>query len=389
VVDLAGTVVTSDAMHTQREHAQYLMSRGAHYIVIVKANQKKLRKQLKSLPWNRIPLQGRIRETGHGRGEIRRIKICSTDGLLFPGARQAVQLKRRRLNRKTGKVTVKTVYAVTSLNAGQATPDQLAETLRSHWQIEALHHVRDTTFAEDASQLRTGNAPRTMATWRNLAIGALRLAGTHNIAAALRANARHPNRPLALLGITRSRTGHHATTSKPCGEGEADPQVKPPGADLPADLLQGLLADRGQEVGEVLPLPVPRAAGLEREPEVAFALVAAQGTVGPIDLDDTDVLGVQVAGEACAVGAGALDTDEDHGAVPLQPAQQLPVACRRGGELRGFQKPAGVRPGRHHQHQGGDAEPSAGVIDSQSVKAAVAVGRDSRGYDPGKKSQRK
>ncbi|WP_404828539.1 hypothetical protein [Streptomyces canus] len=67
---------------------------------------------------------------------------------------------------------------------------------------EALHHVRDTTFAEDASQLRTGNAPRTMATWRNLAIGALRLAGTHNIAAALRANARHPNRPLALLGIT-------------------------------------------------------------------------------------------------------------------------------------------------------------------------------------------
>ncbi|MFJ2110998.1 hypothetical protein ACIOEX_03575 [Streptomyces sp. NPDC087850] len=33
--------------------------------------------------------------------------------------------------------------------------------------MEALHHVRDTTFAEDASQLRTGNAPRAMATWRN------------------------------------------------------------------------------------------------------------------------------------------------------------------------------------------------------------------------------
>ncbi|TWG07302.1 hypothetical protein FHX80_115807 [Streptomyces brevispora] len=42
---------------------------------------------------------------------------------------------------------------------------------------EALHHVRDTTFAEDASQLRTGNAPRAMATWRNLAIGALLTAG--------------------------------------------------------------------------------------------------------------------------------------------------------------------------------------------------------------------
>lgn len=74
VADLAGVVVTSDAMHTQREHADYLLGRGAHYIVIVKGNQKKLRKQLKSLPWKPIPLQSRTRDAGHGRGEIRRIK---------------------------------------------------------------------------------------------------------------------------------------------------------------------------------------------------------------------------------------------------------------------------------------------------------------------------
>ncbi|MFI0709619.1 hypothetical protein ACH4SK_02985 [Streptomyces inhibens] len=47
-----------------------------------------------------------------------------------------------------------------------------------------------------------GDAPRTMATWRNLAIGALKLNGTTNIAAALRRNARDPRRPLALLGLT-------------------------------------------------------------------------------------------------------------------------------------------------------------------------------------------
>ncbi|WP_310437541.1 ISAs1 family transposase [Streptomyces sp. 3330] len=50
VADLTGTVVTSDAMHAQREHADYLLGRGAHYIVIVKGNQKKLRRQLNSLP---------------------------------------------------------------------------------------------------------------------------------------------------------------------------------------------------------------------------------------------------------------------------------------------------------------------------------------------------
>ncbi len=201
MADLAGVVVTSDAMHTQREHADYLLGREAHYIVIVKGNQKKLRKQLRYLPWAEIPLQGRVRGIGHGRSEIRRIKVVTVNSLLFPEARQAVQIKRRRTDRKTGKTTIKTVYAVTSLTAEQANPAQLATLIRDHWQIEALHHVRDTTFAEDDSQLRTGNAPRAMATWRNLAIGALRLAGATNIAAALRHNARNADRPLALLGL--------------------------------------------------------------------------------------------------------------------------------------------------------------------------------------------
>ena len=202
VAGLAGTVVTSDAMHTQREHAGYLLGRKAHYIVIVKGNQKKLRKQLKSLPWKDIPLQVRTKDTGHGRFEIRRIKVATVNNLLFPGARQAIQIKRRRTDRKTGRTTIKTVYAVTSLTADQATAARLAKLIRDHWHIEALHHVRDTTFAEDASQLRTGNAPRAMATWRNLAIGALKLAGVTNIAAALRRNARDVTRPLALLGLT-------------------------------------------------------------------------------------------------------------------------------------------------------------------------------------------
>ncbi|MFE5038461.1 ISAs1 family transposase [Streptomyces sp. NPDC056683] len=201
VADMAGTVVTSDAMHTQREHADYLLGQGAHYIVIVKGNQRKLRRQLRSLPWKDIPLQGRTRGIGHGRSEIRRNKVATVNSLLFPGARQAVQIKRRRTDRETGKTTVKTAYSVTFLTAEQATAAQLAELVRDLWKTEALHRVRDTTFAEDASQLRTGNPPRAMATWRNLAIGVLRTAGVRNIAAGLRRNARAPRRPLGLLGL--------------------------------------------------------------------------------------------------------------------------------------------------------------------------------------------
>jgi predicted transposase YbfD/YdcC len=94
------------------------------------------------------------------------------------------------------------VYAVTSLTAAQASPARLADYVRGHWGIEALHHIRDTAFAEHASQLGTGNAPQAMASLRNLAIGALRLRGHRNIAAALRRNARDPTRLLPLLGVT-------------------------------------------------------------------------------------------------------------------------------------------------------------------------------------------
>ncbi|SNT62321.1 hypothetical protein SAMN05216276_108935 [Streptosporangium subroseum] len=68
-LDLDGAVVTSDAMHVQLEHAHYLVeTKKAHFGVIVKGNQKKLRRRLAELPWNQIPLQGHAHSTGRGRG---------------------------------------------------------------------------------------------------------------------------------------------------------------------------------------------------------------------------------------------------------------------------------------------------------------------------------
>jgi len=72
-----------------------------------------------------------------------------------------------------------------------------------HWQIEnRLHWARDVTYDEDRSQVRTGSAPRVMASLRNLAISALRLNGHTNIASATRWTARDPARSLRILGIT-------------------------------------------------------------------------------------------------------------------------------------------------------------------------------------------
>jgi hypothetical protein len=95
-----------------------------------------------------------------------------------------------------------TVYAITSLPFAQASPARLADLLRGHWAIEALHHVRDVTFAEEASQVRTGAAPNVMACLRNLVIGVLSRAGPVNLAAELRHHARDPRRSVATLGIS-------------------------------------------------------------------------------------------------------------------------------------------------------------------------------------------
>jgi hypothetical protein len=126
----------------------------------------------------------------------------------FPHAAQVLQVTRKRTvggsHASTGRRRWRTVtiYAITSLGFAQASPARLADLLRGHRAIEALHHLRDVTFCEDASQLRTGAGPHVMATWRNLVIGVLCRAGPVNLAAALRRHARDPHRPLATLGIS-------------------------------------------------------------------------------------------------------------------------------------------------------------------------------------------
>jgi predicted transposase YbfD/YdcC len=204
-IGLAGAVITADAMHAQRAHAEYLTGqRGAHYILTVKRNQPGLHARLAGLPWRQIPAADIQRDRGHGRAERRTLKITTVAaGLAFPHATQALQIVRRRrpLNGKNSKKwATETIYAVTSLTVTQARPAQLAGILRGHWSIEdRLHWIRDVTYDEDRSQIRARNGPRVMASLRNLAITILRLTGETNIAAALRHHARRPCRPLQTI----------------------------------------------------------------------------------------------------------------------------------------------------------------------------------------------
>jgi predicted transposase YbfD/YdcC len=194
--DLAGAVITIDALHTQHDTAQVVLSRQADYVMTVKGNMPTLYRQLKKLPWSRIPSASSL-STDHGRRVRRTVKAALAPAWIeFAGAAQVAQV--RRTVTKKGKKTIEVAYLITSDR--DAGPETLAAWVRGHWEIEnKLHWVRDVTYQEDKSLVRTGNAPRVMATLRSLAISLLRLDGHANIAAANRHHARDPQRTLKLL----------------------------------------------------------------------------------------------------------------------------------------------------------------------------------------------
>lgn len=196
-LDLAGVTVTMDAMHTQTDTATLVVEAGGDYVFTVKRNMPSLHAKLRDLPWADVPA---TRQTTTGRGQriTRTIKVIAVpDRIEFPGASQVAQL--RRTVTRAGRKTVEVVYLITSASVTDAPPTTLAAWVRGHWGIEnRLHYVRDVSYAEDQSQVRIGQAPRVMATCRNVAISLLRLAGWDNIAAGLRHHAARPDQTLAL-----------------------------------------------------------------------------------------------------------------------------------------------------------------------------------------------
>jgi hypothetical protein len=89
-------VVTADALHTQRDHAEFLITgKQADYLFLVKGNQPALHAQLAALPWRDIPVLDRTRDQGHGRVEVRTLKVVTVAGLGFPHAAQALRITRR------------------------------------------------------------------------------------------------------------------------------------------------------------------------------------------------------------------------------------------------------------------------------------------------------
>lgn len=177
----ATTVVTADALHTQRETVNIIIKKNAHYLLAVKDNQPNLRKAIQEETPNEawsVPYS--TTELGHGRIEKRTIQLAPLQPgeLNFPGSRSIALITRSFTDKKTGKESSETTPYISSLL--EPTPKAFLDIARQHWTIEnKLHYKKDVTYREDQQTMHAKNGPLNMSLFRSFAISCANLAGCH------------------------------------------------------------------------------------------------------------------------------------------------------------------------------------------------------------------
>jgi predicted transposase YbfD/YdcC len=201
---IGGRVCTFDALHSHRQLWNLLRSKQAYPLFVIKGNEPILQENLATYfadPHAHCQ-QAETLDRHRGRIEHRVIRVsqelCAYLQTDWPGITHVAQLTRTRTEK--GETTVEVVFLIAILPPQANEPSSLLALCRGHWAIEnSLHYVRDVTFVEDRSRIRTGHAPQVLATCRNLAITLIHRSGSSHIAAARRSFSYHPRRAFHLL----------------------------------------------------------------------------------------------------------------------------------------------------------------------------------------------
>ena len=202
-IDLNGKIVTADALHTVKATANHIHDHGGEFVFPVKENRQALFDALDALPWGQVPVAHTATDKGHGRITTRTIQVLpAPDGLPFPHVSQVFLIERYVTDLHGQPVSAVAALGVASPEPELANAADLAGYVREQWSIESLHWLRDSLYQEDKSHVRTRSGPRVMAALRNLAIGALRMAGRADVTEATRWAGRSMDRPFTILGLT-------------------------------------------------------------------------------------------------------------------------------------------------------------------------------------------
>ena len=180
---LAGAMVTIDAMGCQVEIADRIVAHGADYLLALKGNQPTLENDVnlyfRDAPPGELAVKTTV-EKGHGRIETRIFKASGDTGWIksarsYPGAPRfsniaAIVSVQARVEHKD-RCSFETR---TFISSAPCDIERFAAATRGHWGIESMHWLLDVTFKEDLSRYRAGNGAKNMATIRRFALGLVR-----------------------------------------------------------------------------------------------------------------------------------------------------------------------------------------------------------------------
>lgn len=187
LLEVAGCIVTIDAIGCQKEIAQKIVTQRAEYVLAVKENQPRLYEAIEYL--FRIPLQDenpmqwiedhhKTVDKGHGRIETRQCWTLRAANYLegVPGLEEWPRLKtlvRMSSERRIGdQVHQEARYYITSL---EPKAKKILAAIRGHWGIEnRLHWILDVAFDEDHNRARKDHAPANLTVIRHIAMNLLR-----------------------------------------------------------------------------------------------------------------------------------------------------------------------------------------------------------------------
>jgi predicted transposase YbfD/YdcC len=177
-LELAGTVVTIDAMGCQREIASRIIEKKADYVLAVKENQPGLLADIKD-SFQMLAADAVAEEVDceHGRVERRNCSVVADLSLLerpfeWASLQALVRIESERYHKVSGKTEREIRYYITSLK-----PDarRLNGAIRQHWGIEnKLHWVLDVGFGEDLDRKRAGHAAQNFSLLNRIALNLLK-----------------------------------------------------------------------------------------------------------------------------------------------------------------------------------------------------------------------
>lgn len=171
-----GCIVTMDAAHTSAETLAMIAERGAHVVVGLKANNKRLLTDAKAAFKRQDAVVVDETEQGHGRVDHRRYALVDVgEGVRarYPSLNVFIRTARVRYVPRGRTTRPVFTYYATSIELSQT--ERITKAVRERWFIEnKLHHVLDVSFREDNVRLRTDDAAENFSRMLHLAFNVLK-----------------------------------------------------------------------------------------------------------------------------------------------------------------------------------------------------------------------